>query len=299
VIDKQFCCIGILGSPRKNQSLITHKILYYWLTKQGYDVLVETDISKKLDFKAKKVGTLNEIGKTCDLAIVIGGDGNMLNAARILSMYNIKIIGINRGKLGFLTDLDPETALQTLAQVLEGQYIIENRFFLKIQLSKKFDNKKKSFSAINEVVLHSDKVSNMIDFEVYINGKFAFSQIADGLIVSTPTGSTGYALSAGGPILENSLKAIILIPMFPHTLSSRPIIIDNKSCICLKVMKVNSEVQISCDNQIVVPIKLEEKVFIRKSKKYLSLIHPKNYDFFKTLKSKLNWSNNLFNKKTN
>lgn len=143
MVNKQFYYIGIIGQPRNNHSLITHKILYYWLLKKGYEVIIEIDVSKKLKFKIKTVGTLTEIGKLCDLAIIVGGDGNMLHAARVLSSYNIKIIGINRGKLGFLTDLEPDTALKTLEKVLNGKYFLEKRFFLKIQLSEKFDKKKK------------------------------------------------------------------------------------------------------------------------------------------------------------
>jgi len=134
----------------------------------------------------------------------------------------------------------------------------------------------------------------MIEFDVYINKKFAFSQRSDGLIISTPTGSTGYSLSAGGPIVDASLDAIVLVSMFPHTLSSRPLVISSDSIICLKFSNIKNKLKISCDSQIALSIEKGEYVFVRKSSYYLNLIHPKNYNYFKTLTSKLNWSKKFF-----
>ncbi len=155
-----------------------------------------------------KTGTLAEIGQQADLAVVVGGDGNMLGAARTTARYDINVIGINRGNLGFLTDLDPDNALQQLADVLEGHYIAEKNVFLLEARVCQHDCQKRISTAINEVVLHPGKVAHMIEFEVYIDEVFAFSQRSDGLIISTPTGSTAYSLSAGGPILTPSLDAI-------------------------------------------------------------------------------------------
>lgn len=288
-----FSSIGIVGRPRYSNALITHEILYKWLIKKGYKVFIEYNISKKLKLKNPKTATLIEIGQFCDLAIVIGGDGNLLCAARILSYFNIKIIGINRGSLGFLTDLKPDKQFKKLLEVLSGEYFIENRFLLDVEIYKR---KKlcKSSIAINEVVLHPEYVAHMIEFEVYVNKKFAFSQRSDGLIISTPTGSTGYSLSAGGPIIETSLEAILLIPMFPHTLSARPLVIRSDSVICLKLSNFEKDLKISCDSQIVLPVEKNEYVLLKKSNYYLNLIHPKSYNYFKTLTSKLNWSKKLF-----
>ncbi|QCI20335.1 NAD(+) kinase [Buchnera aphidicola (Brachycaudus cardui)] len=290
---QHFTCIGIVGHPRYASALITHKILYKWLIKNGYKVFIERTVSRSLKLDSAKTATLLEIGQSCDLAIIIGGDGNLLCAARVLSFYNIKIIGINRGNLGFLTDLNPDTGLQKLSEVLSGNYLLENRFLLDAQVCQDKVISRSSI-AINEVVLHTKHLAHMIEFEVYINNKFSFSQRADGLIVSTPTGSTGYSLSAGGPIIETSLNAIVLMPMFPHTLSSRPLVIDSNSTICLKFSKAETNLKISCDSQIVLTIERGECVFIRRSSYYLNLIHPKSYNYFKTLTSKLNWSKKFF-----
>ncbi|CAL4320696.1 NAD kinase [Buchnera aphidicola (Protaphis terricola)] len=288
-----FNCIGIVGYPRHSNAFLTHETLYKWLIKRGYKVFIEYNISKKLKLIQPNTATLLEIGKLCDLAIVIGGDGNLLSAARVLSYFNINIIGINQGNLGFLTDLNPDNRFKKLLEVLSGDYIIERRFLLdtKIYHKKKLY---KSSIAINEVVLHPKNVAHMIEFQVYIDKKFAFSQRSDGLIISTPTGSTGYSLSAGGPIISTSLEAILLIPMFPHTLSARPLVIRSDSLICLKFSHLEKNLKISCDSQIVLPVNKNQYVLIRKSNYYLNLIHPKSYNYFQTLTSKLNWSKKFF-----
>ncbi|KEA54151.1 MULTISPECIES: NAD(+) kinase [Mangrovibacter] len=292
-MNKQFNCIGIVGHPRHPGALSTHEMLWRWLCSKGYDVIMEQQIAHELGLKQARTGTLADIGQQADLAVVVGGDGNMLGAARVLARYGIKVIGINRGNLGFLTDLDPDNAHQQLADVLEGHYISEQRFLLEAQVCQK-DSPKRLSTAINEVVLHPGKVAHMIEFEVYIDEKFAFSQRSDGLIISTPTGSTAYSLSAGGPILTPSLDAITLVPMFPHTLSARPLVINGSSTIRLRFSHRRNDLEISCDSQIALPIQEGEDVFIRRCDYQLNLIHPIDYSYFNTLSSKLGWSKKLF-----
>ncbi|MBS1206456.1 MAG: ppnK [Proteobacteria bacterium] len=292
-----FKCIGIVGHPRHPTALTTHEMLYRWLHEQGYDVIVEQQIAQELQLTNVRTGTLADIGQQADLAVVVGGDGNMLGAARTLARYDIQVIGINRGNLGFLTDLDPDNAQQQLADVLEGHYIAEKRFLLEVQVCQQSslpECQKRISTAINEVVLHPGKVAHMIEFEVYIDETFAFSQRSDGLIISTPTGSTAYSLSAGGPILTPSLDAITLVPMFPHTLSARPLVINSSSTIRLRFSNRRSDLEISCDSQIALPIQDGEDVLIRRSDYYLNLVHPKDYNYFNTLSSKLGWSKKLF-----
>lgn len=288
-----FKCIGIVGHPRHPTALTTHEMLWRWLCSKGYEVLVEQQIAHELQLSNVKTGTLAEIGQQADLAVVVGGDGNMLGAARTLARYDINVIGINRGNLGFLTDLDPDNALQQLADVLEGHYIAEKRFLLEAQVCQQ-DCQKRISTAINEVVLHPGKVAHMIEFEVYIDDRFAFSQRSDGLIITTPTGSTAYSLSAGGPILTPNLDAIALVPMFPHTLSSRPLVISSDSQIRLKFSQTNIDYEVSCDNQLVLPIKEGDEVIIKRSRQKLNLVHPTDYNYFNTLSSKLGWSKKMF-----
>nr|WP_154927484.1 NAD(+) kinase [Pantoea agglomerans] len=292
-MNKHFNCIGIVGHPRHPTALTTHEMLWRWLTAKGYQVIVEQQIAQELSLHDVQTGTLAEIGQQADLAVVVGGDGNMLGAARVLARYDIKVIGINRGNLGFLTDLDPDNAQQQLDEVLQGNYFVESRFLLEAQVCKSACSPRIG-TAINEVVLHPGKVAHMIEFEVYIDEVFAFSQRSDGLIISTPTGSTAYSLSAGGPILTPSLEAIVLVPMFPHTLSARPLVINSSSTIRLRFSCRRSDLEISCDSQIALPIQEGEDVLIRRSNHHLNLIHPKNYSYFNTLSSKLGWSKKLF-----
>lgn len=290
---KHFKYIGIVGHPRHPEALSTHEMLYHWLQAQGYDVIIDTQVAQELKLKNAQTGDLTQVGKIADLVIVVGGDGNMLGAARVLSRYNIKVIGVNRGNLGFLTDLDPDNALQQLTNVLAGHYREEKRFLLEARVCAE-GQRTRIGTAINEVVLHPGKVAHMIEFEVYIDDRFAFSQRSDGLIIATPTGSTAYSLSAGGPILTPNLDAIALVPMFPHTLSARPLVISSDSQIRLKFSQTNIDYEVSCDSQLVLPIKEGDEVIIKRSRQKLNLVHPTDYNYFNTLSSKLGWSKKMF-----
>ncbi|WWO98054.1 MAG: NAD(+) kinase [Candidatus Dasytiphilus stammeri] len=290
---KFFNCIGIIGSPRDPKALDTHKMIYKWLETEGYHVVVEHQIARKLKIHKLETASISEIGKQADLAVVVGGDGNMLGAARILAPYNIQVIGINRGQLGFLTDLDPNHAKQQLMEVLKGHYLKDSRFLLEARVYCK--NIQRCFSmAMNEVILHPGKVAHMFEFEVYIDDNFAFAQRSDGLIIATPTGSTAYSLSAGGAILTPSLDAITLVPMFPHTLSSRPLVINSSSTIRLRFSSRRHQLKISCDSQIVLPVFKDDDILIRRSNYHLNLIHPKSYNYFRILSNKLGWLKKLF-----
>ncbi|WP_341765303.1 NAD(+) kinase [Candidatus Providencia siddallii] len=289
----QFKTIGIVGYKKYFKFFDIFKLVYTWLISNKYNIIVDKNITNDLKLKNLITGTLIEIANLTDLIIVIGGDGSMISAARFFSNYNIKIIGINCGKLGFLTDLDFNNVLQQLSYVLNGFYIEEKRFLLEVKIINSNRNFFKNI-VINEIVLHSGEIADMIDFEVYINEKFAFSQRSDGLIVATPTGSTAYSLSAGGPILTPDLEAIVLLPMFPHTLSSRPLIINNDSVIRLKFLSSKINYKISCDTQITLSVRDEEEVVIKRSNKFFNLIHPLEYDYFNTLNTKLGWSRKNF-----
>lgn len=237
---------------------------------------------------------LVELGEQCDLAIVVGGDGNMLGAARTLSRFDIAVIGVNRGNLGFLTDLNPEDFQLPLEEVLAGNFKTENRFLLETKVYRQ-QQQISCNCAVNEVVLHADKIAHMIEFEAYIKDEFVFHQRSDGLIISTPTGSTAYSLSGGGPILNPSIDAISLVPMFPHTLNSRPLVVDSDSEIRLKVLPKNGiEMQISCDSHNATTVLAGDEIIVNKSPNTLKLVHPKNYSYYRVLRKKLNWGSPLF-----
>ncbi|ARN65115.1 TPA: NAD(+) kinase [Vibrio vulnificus] len=292
---KPFNVIAIIGKPRDQQAIQTHRDLYHWLSSLGYQVFIDDRLSAILnDVPEEHFSGLVELGEKADLAIVVGGDGNMLGAARILSRFNTRVIGVNRGNLGFLTDLNPEDFQHSLKAVLDGAYIEEERFLLEAEIHRHGQVKSHN-AALNEAVLHPGQVAHMIEFEVYIDESFAFSLRADGLIVSTPTGSTAYSLSGGGPILSPSLNAISLVPMFPHTLSSRPLVVDGNRKIKLLVSPDNRGTQeVSCDGQVSLPVSPGDEIHIYQSPNRLRLIHPKDYSYYHVLRNKLGWSSKLF-----
>ncbi|RTR32809.1 NAD(+) kinase [Shewanella atlantica] len=290
---KTFQSIGLIGKPNHHGTNLTLKRLHHWLTMQGFDILVEERVAADIGPQAVSVDLL-ELGDKCDLAIVVGGDGNMLGAARVLARFDIGVIGVNRGNLGFLTDLPPDSFEAELGEVLDGKFETEHRFLLEAEVHR-HGHMKSSNTAVNEAVLHPGKVAHMIEFEVYIDNDFMYSQRADGMIVSTPTGSTAYSLSAGGAILTPNLEALILVPMFPHTLSCRPIVVDACSTIKLVVSPDNGDnLEVSCDGHVTLAVLPGDEIIIKRSHERLRLIHPKGHNYFHVLRSKLGWGSKLF-----
>lgn len=293
IMPKMFKTIGLIGKPNHHGTNLTLKRLHQWLKMKGFDVLIEERVAAEVAPNSQSVDLL-ELGDKCDLAIVVGGDGNMLGAARVLARFDIGVIGVNRGNLGFLTDLPPDSFETELGEVLEGKFEIEHRFLLETEVHR-HGNMKSSNTAVNEAVLHPGKIAHMIEFEVYIDDDFMYSQRADGMIVSTPTGSTAYSLSAGGAILTPNLEALILVPMFPHTLSSRPIVVDAASIIKLVVSPDNGDnLEVSCDGHVMLPVLPGDEIIIKRSHQRLKLIHPKGHNYFHVLRNKLGWGSKLF-----
>lgn len=286
--------VGLIGKPSHSATNTSLIVLIETLTKRGCTILIESFIKGSFDDSSLKICTLEEIGQQAELAIVVGGDGYMLGAARVLAGFPIDVIGVNRGNLGFLTDIDPEDIVKQLDHIFANELHREERFLLEAKVHSK-NTLKSTHVAINEIVLHHSKVAHMMEFELYIGNAFVFSQRSDGLIIATPTGSTAYSLSGGGPILMPNLDALTLVPMFPHTLTSRPIVVDASSQITLKISNKNSNnVQISCDSHAVISLSPGDEVRIKKSPNLLSLVHPPEYSYFNVLRTKLNWGSKLF-----
>lgn len=292
-LHKTFQTIGLVGRPRGDNTLRMHKNVFNWLNDRGYKVLVEPEIGEQLHLASKYIASLRQIGEQAQLVIVIGGDGNMLGKARDFAKYNIPLIGINRGNLGFLTDIDPNQTYAQLEACLErGEFFVEERFLLEVKIESD-DGTYQEACAVNEAVVHPAKIAHMLDFHVYINDKFAFSQRSDGLIIATPTGSTAYSLSAGGPIMTPDLNALALVPMFPHTLSSRPLVIDGDSKVSIRFADhQHSGLEVGCDSQITLNIQPTDVIHIQKSPHKLRLLHLNNYNYYNVLSSKLGWLRN-------
>lgn len=241
------------------------------------------------DYRKKtpsKKNHLKSVASKSDLIISIGGDGTMLSCSRDLGYFGVPILGINLGNLGFLTDIAPEEITSSLVKVVKGKYSKEKRSFLETTLPKV----QMKLLALNEVVIHSGAVAKLIEYEVFIDNIFVYRQKADGLIVNSPTGSTAYALSGGGPIIHPNLKSITLLPMFPHSLNSRPLIIKDDSEILIEVIGRNDKARLSVDSHNSVNLKKGDRIKIKKSREDLTLIHPKEHNFFSACRNKLGWS---------
>ena len=255
------------------------------LTAANIEVWIEESTAQYVDLAGFKTESLEKIGSKVDLVIVMGGDGTMLSVARSLIDDNVPLVGINRGRFGFLTDLRAEDMLEQLDKILSGDFTEEPRVMLTAQVVRDGQVLHASF-ALNDVVIKSGL--RLIELEVAIDHKFVHKQRADGLIISTPTGTTAYALSAGGQILHPNLHAISLVPICPHTLSNRPIAVHSDSLIEVTLMQFD-EAQLSFDGQFQVALEVGDKIIVNRAEQTISLLHPSDYSYFEMLRNKLNW----------
>ncbi|MCU7932251.1 MAG: NAD(+) kinase [Candidatus Thiodiazotropha sp. (ex Codakia rugifera)] len=289
---KRFQQIGLIGKhgdPMVKETLLR---LYDYLISQKRDVVIEEATCRLLEGKPLPGVPEIELPRHSDLVIVVGGDGTLLHAARVLASQNIPLLGINLGRLGFLVDLSPDQMMPRLDEILNGQYEQECRFLLEVSMGDE-SSPHQNILAFNDVVLHKWNIARMIEFETYVDDQLVNDQRSDGLIVSTPTGSTAYALSGGGPLLYPSLNAIVMVPICPHTLSNRPIVVDGDSEIEIRLNPSHTEdVQITCDGQTTIPAMPGELIRIRKAEHQVRLIHPEGYDYYSILRAKLGWSEN-------
>jgi len=288
----QFKVIGIFGRIQSPEIQETVRCLVDFLQSLGQSIVIEEETAQGLsDTKIERVAR-DSLCKRCNLLIVVGGDGSLLHAAHAIANDEIPVLGINRGRLGFLTDIMPKD-LKTIRQILDGQYKLEKRFFLTATVEHQQTILGRA-NALNEVALIPDSVPHMTEFEIYIDDHFVCSQHSDGVIIATPTGSTAYALSGGGPILHPQLDAIVVVPMFPHTLSIRPIVIEGNKRLTIKISPNNiTTPRITCDSQGLIPTPPGSQIHIEKKPQRLHLIHPIDYDYYETLRSKLHWGRKL------
>ncbi len=289
-----FKTFGLIGrAEQQNQGTIDSLFaLLNLLKKKSIHVLLEEETAQALKNHGAEVVTRKQLGKRCDLVIVVGGDGSLLNAARSVVDHGTPLLGINRGQLGFLTDIHPDDIEKEVSKVVDGHYIEEERFLFCAEKCNGSEEKLDLGYALNDVVVMPGEIPQMIEFEIYIDGQFVCGQRADGLIAATPTGSTAYALSGGGPILHPSLDALVLVPMFSHTLSSRPIVVNGNSPVSIVISKHSKgAARVSCDGQERIPLEVGSWINIKKKTEKLRLIHPENHNYFETLRNKLGWEN--------
>ncbi|MFK5913899.1 MAG: NAD(+) kinase [Woeseiaceae bacterium] len=284
-----FQTIGLIGKFADTTVSSTLLALSRILLDRGCTVYLDRETSRNMSDHDLDIITRHEIGKRCDLAVTVGGDGTLLDAARGLANFEVPILGINLGRLGFLVDISPNEMSERINEILDGEFEEERRILLNTVIAHG-NNPESESDAFNDVVVHKWEVARMIETETYINGKFLNSMRSDGLIVSTPTGSTAYALSGGGPILEPDMDAMVLVPICPHTMSYRPIVIGGDSTIEIIVKEnQNSHAQVTCDGQINLGVVSGDKITIKKKEKVVRLIHPRKHNHYEILRAKLHW----------
>jgi len=256
---------------------------------EGHQLDVMLDNSTRGLVEGRGTVPITDIARQCDLAVVIGGDGTLLNAARCLVDHNVPIVGINRGRLGFLVDVSPDGGLDELSQIVKGQHIEENRALLQTRILRDGDCIAKSY-AFNDTVIRVKNTLQIMDFDVIIDDVLVTHQRADGLIVATPSGSTAYSLSNGGPIVGPTIDALIVQPICPHTLTSRPLMVDADSTIRVHLWDDDvTQAQVVCDGQIYMDAMLGDMIETKRNVNRVRLLHPENYDYHRILREKLNW----------
>ena len=277
--------IGKYKSPEIAESLMS---LAEFLKSRGVDVLVEEGTAALVGADGFPVASYGSIGKRADLAIVLGGDGSMLTAARQLAESGVPLVGVNQGRLGFMTDLARDDMLDSMSDLLEGKFKSEQRYLLDASV-RRGDGPVFQTQALNDVVVNKGDLGRMIEFAVSIDGEFIYNQRSDGLIIATPTGSTAYALSANGPILHPSVPGIALVPLCPHALSNRPITISDESRIEI-VLHAPHRARVHADGQEKFDLESGDRVGVARSNRSIRFLHPLGYSYFAMLREKLHWS---------
>jgi NAD+ kinase len=288
-----FKSVGLLAR-RGNRSIVESVAsLEQFLRGRGVTIVLEASTAAMLPGTPHRVAERKALGELCDLLIVVGGDGSLLGVARDLAASQVPVIGVNRGGLGFLADISPDQIELKIGAVLDGEFVVDHRFLLETSVFRDGQNRGGS-TALNDVVVHAGTMSRMMELALYIDDKFVYDQRSDGLIVASPTGSTAYALSAGGPIMHPNLDAIVIVPMFPHTLTSRPLVVPGASAIKVVIGPVTSaNPQVSCDSQVDIALMAGDEIRINKHAHSMKLLYPREHSFYEACRSKLDWATRL------
>jgi NAD+ kinase len=281
--------IGKYHSPEIAESL---RLLARYLHERGITVLIEEETGRnagvQLDPRDWLSADFVSIGAQADIAIVLGGDGTMLNAARQLARYRVPLVGVNQGRLGFMTDIARDDMLRSMDSLLDGKFSLETRLLLDAEVFREGKGILSTL-ALNDVVVDKGAIGRMIEFGLFIDGEFIYNLRSDGLIVSTPTGSTAYSLSANGPIMHPQVAGIALVPLCPHALTNRPILVGDRSDIEIRIIQATDS-RAHFDGQVTVDLKRDDSVHIRRSEFSICFLHPPGYSYFAMLRQKLHWS---------
>ena len=288
VMEKTFKTIALIGKYNSPEIVEPLLKLADFLARRGVAVLIDRLTGSHIRDSPYPIRELEDLGRDADLAIVLGGDGTMLNIARTLAPYEVALVGVNQGRLGFLTDISLDTMYETISAILDGQCVTEDRMLLQGEIHRSGE-RTLDVLAFNDVVVSKGVEGNMVEIEVRIDGEFIYKQRSDGLIVATPTGSTAYALSAGGPIVHPALRVISLTPVSPHTLSNRPIVISSDS-ITEIVVHSDSDARAHFDSHSHYALREGDRVIVKRYPHTISLLHPIGHSYYRMLREKLNWN---------
>jgi NAD+ kinase len=281
---KTIALIGRYDSAEVASGLVT---MGDYLRKQGREVLLEKETAATNRINGFPAADYAEIGARADLAVVQGGDGSMLNAARHLAVHRVPLVGVNQGRLGFMTDIASANMLEAMAEILAGRHATEERTMLAAEVRRE-GVVTLSTLALNDAVVNKGAVGRLIEFLVHIDGEFVYDLRADGLIVATPTGSTAYALSSDGPILQPSVPGFALVPICPHTLSNRPIMVSDRSVIDITLRR-SIDARLHFDGQMQCDLQEGDRVVVRRAEHAITFVHPPGYSYYAMLREKLHW----------
>lgn len=289
-MDYKFRNIGLIAKRNDPAVAVTLNHLTAHFRRRRLRVLVDEAAAASLrGDRGQSVLSREQLGSECDLVIVVGGDGTLLSAARDLADHGVALLGVNLGRLGFLADVSPADMVQRIEEIMAGRFREEHRSMVDTRITRE-DSVIGSACALNDVVLHKYEGVRIIEMQTYLDGQFINTYRADGLIVSTPTGSTAYNLSCGGPIVHPSLDVIVLLPICPHTLTNRPVVVDAGGVIEIMVTSWHPDsTKVICDGQEVLPMEVGDRLEIRRREKKLRLLHPVGHDYFEILRAKLGW----------
>jgi NAD+ kinase len=284
----QFRHIALIGKYQAQGSRSALEDIAYFLGTLGCDIAIERDTANNTGLSQYPTLDASGIGAQCDLALVVGGDGTMLGIGRLLAQFGIPLIGINQGRLGFITDIAFEDYQETLTPMLRGEFAEDRRGMMQASVMR---NGHCVFSAMamNDVVVYRGATGGMVELRVEVDGRFVANQRADGLIIASPTGSTAYALSAGGPLLHPSIGGWVLVPIAPHTLSNRPIVLPDTGEIAIEIV-AGRDASANFDMQSLTSLLHGDRITVRRSEHQMRFLHPKGWNYFDTLRKKLHWN---------
>jgi len=284
----QFRHVALIGKYHAQGSRSALEEIAHFLHAQGCEVTLEKDTASNTGLTQYPVLDVAGVGAHCDLALVVGGDGTMLGIGRQLAQFGVPLVGINQGRLGFITDIAFEDFQTALEPMLRGEYEEDRRWMMQAEVMR--DGRCVfSATAMNDVVVNRGATAGMVELRVEVDGRFVANQRADGLIIATPTGSTAYALSAGGPLLHPSISGWVMVPIAPHTLSNRPIVLPDTGEVTVEIV-AGRDASANFDMQSLATLLHGDRITVRRSEYQMRFLHPRGWSYFDTLRKKLHWN---------